>query len=121
MNATLLKILPQTLVGLVLLGALTVFGYTGHLSAADTYTGLMAFIGLVGASGLYVLASNLSNISAVPHLIVGCAVIGALVALGLHSVFTSNQIVAILGLVFTGTAATAGTVVASNAAKAAAK
>ena len=118
MTSTSLKtILPPTLVGLVLLGALTVFGYTGHLSAADTYTGLLAFIGLVGASGIYVLASNLTNAAAVPHLIVGIAVVGALIALGLHNVFASAQIVAILGLLLTGTAATVGTVQATASAR----
>ena len=117
MWTTFIKTLPQTVVGLVLLAALTVFGYTGHVSASDTYNTLLAFIALVGASGLYVLASTWANSNAMPQLIVGVAIIGALVALGLHDVFTSTQLQGIMMLLLTGAAVgTGGVVVASAAA-----
>ena len=115
MKSTILKLLPQTLVGLVLLAALTVFGYTGHLSPSDTYSALLGLVGLVGASGLYILASTVfTNTSAVPHLIVGIGIIGAVVALGLHDVFASGQITALLTLIFTGTAAGSGAILVAT-------
>ncbi len=101
---TFLKTLPVTIVGLALLAAITVFGYTGHLNAADTYAAIMSLIGLVGATGIYVLASSWSNANALPHLVVGVGILGAVTALGLHNVFGSSQILALLALVVTGTA-----------------
>ena len=107
--------LPQTVIGLALLSALTIFGYTGHVTQNDTYIALMGFIGLVGASGLYVLASNWANINALPQLIVGIAIIAALVVLGLHNVFNSGQLSAVLALLLTGTGVGAGGVVVTGA------
>lgn len=109
-----LKTLPQTIVGLALLAALTVMGYTGHLSPADTYTAIMGIIGLVGATGLYVLASNWGNMNALPHLICGVGIVVAIVLLGLHNTFNSNQVLAVLGLLLTGTAGSIGAVAAAN-------
>ncbi len=106
------------IVGLVLLAAVTVFGYTGHLSSSDTYSALFGLIGLVGVSGLYVIASSaFTNTSAIPQLIVGVGIVGALVVLGLHNVFDSAQIQAMLLLIITGAAAGSGGVVVATAAR----
>lgn len=110
-----LKTLPQTVIGLVLVAAYTVFGYTGHLNSADTYTALMASIGLVGATGIYILASQFSNMNALPHLIVGVGIVGSVIALGVHGIFNSSQIIAVLGLLFTGTAGSTGALVTTTA------
>lgn len=115
-----LNSLSQTFVGLVILAALTVFGYTGKLNQADTYTTLMAIIGLVGASGLWILASESDNANAIPHVFLGCAFIGVVIALGVHNVFNSGQIQAIFAVLITGGAVTTGTVVATSAIKSAA-
>ena len=102
-----LKTWPTTVAGLAMLGALTVFGYTGRLSGPDTYNAFLGFLGLVGATGLFILASQFSNANALPHFIVGLATVVAIIVLGLHFVFTNTQILGILFLVFTGTAGSA--------------
>lgn len=99
-----LKTLPQTLVGAALLASVTILGYTGHLNHTDTVTSLWAFIGLLGGTGLYVLASQFSNVNALPHLIVGLGLMGSIVALGVHNVLNSTEIQNFLALIITGTA-----------------
>lgn len=101
---TLVKSLPQTVVGLAFLAMITVLGYTGHMTPTDTVTAIWALIGLVGSTGLFVLASQLSNSNAVPHLIVGVAMMAAIVTLGLHDVLHSAQLENFLALLLTGTA-----------------
>jgi hypothetical protein len=107
----LMKVIPQTVVGLALLAAIVIFGYTGHNNAGDTYALLLSFVGLVGATGLFILASNFANINALPHFILGLAIVAAVVVLGLHNVFTSAETLGVLGLLLTGTAGAAGAVV----------
>ena len=109
-----LKTLPQSIVGLVLLAPIVVFGYTGHLSPADTYAGIMAMVVLVGATGIYVLASNWANENTLPHLIVGTGLIAGVIVLGLHGIFNSNQLLALFTLVAIGTASGAGAALADN-------
>lgn len=100
-----LRTLPQTVVGVSLLTTITIFGYTGTLNASSTYVTFMAFLGLVGATGIWVLASTWSNTNAIPHLIIGVLSMAALVILGLHHTFTSDQLAATFGIMLTGSAA----------------
>ena len=103
-----LKTLPQTIVGLVFLGVITIFGYVGTLSSSSTYQAFLALLTLVGATGIWILASNWENINASPNLIVGLASMIALVILGLHHVFASDQISYTLMLVLMGSAVGVG-------------
>lgn len=93
------KYLVQIAVGAVVLGAIVAFGYTGHLSSSQTYDGIMAFIGVVGASGLLILASTVDNQNAIPHLALGLLLVVGVVILGLHSIFDSAQISAFILLI----------------------
>lgn len=102
------RLLPQIVVGLVVLGVVVFLGYDGHLSPADTYAGILSIVGLVGATGVYVLASQFDNVNAIPHLVVGVALIIAVAILGAHNTFNSGQLLGLLALIITGTAGGAG-------------
>ena len=115
-TTTFIRTLPQTLIGLVLLVPVVIFGYTGHFSPSDTYAGIMAMIALVGATGVYILASQWSNSNTLPHLIVGAAIIAGVVALGLHNVFNSGQLLALWTLLAVGTAGGGGAALVTAAA-----
>ena len=111
-----LRTLPTTIVGLVLLIPVIVFGYTGHLSPADTYAGVMALVGLIGTTGVYILASQWSNENTLPHLIDGVLLIAGVVVLGLHNIFDSAQLLALWTLIAIGTAGGGGAALVTAAA-----
>ena len=113
---TFKKTLPQTVIGLVLLVPIIIFGYTGHITSSDAYAGIMAMVGLVGSTGVYILASQWANSNTLPHLIVGVGIIGGVVALGLHNVFNSGQLLALWTLIAIGTAGGGGAAIVTAAA-----
>ena len=111
---TALKITLPTLAGMAYLAAIMVLGVTGHLSPPDTFTAIQSLIGLTGATGIYILASNYPNVNAIPHLIMGFAVVAAILILATDNTFSTNQSLALLALIFTGTAGAAVGVVAGG-------
>lgn len=104
----------QSVVGLAMVVVVVVLGYTDHLSSATTYTLFLALIGALGASGLWTLASNKPNADAIPHLIIGLALLGALLALALHDVFTDTETQAAFALLLVGSATTTGYVAGAS-------
>ena len=111
---SLIKALPQIVLLAALLAVVTVLGYTGHLAPTSTYNLVMAYIGAVGIAGAIVLGSSAPNSDTYPHLILAVLVLAAVAVLGIHNVFSDNQIQAVLALLIGAGALAGGTVLGSS-------
>jgi hypothetical protein len=105
----LTKSLPQLIIGTALLAVAVVLGWTGHLNATDTFTVVNSLSLALGVSGGIVLGNaTVPNSNLAPHLAFTVLLLAAVTALTLHNVFTSTQILPIVGAFLVGGGLAAG-------------
>jgi hypothetical protein len=89
----------QLVLGAAALAIATLFGFTGHLSATDTFSVYLALAGVTGVAGGLVLGSTTPNINIIPHVVFTLFLLAAATVLVIHNVFSSVQILPLFGLV----------------------
>lgn len=102
------RAVAQLVLMVALLAMMTTLAWTGHVSATDTYTTFMVLLGIVGGAGFVVLVSTASNTNLVPHLVFVLLLLGAVGLLADRSIFSSSQVLGIVGLLLGGGAVATG-------------
>src|ERR1700676_3197319 len=105
---TYLKSAPQIALALALLALAGALGARHTLSAADSFSIVMAVLGAVGISGGIILGSATPNTSLVTHLIILMAALAVVTALGVIGIYSSQQILSVVALAIGGGAWAAG-------------
>ena len=103
MIQTIRQQVPALVIATVLLAAVIVLGYFAKISATDTAGAITALATALGLTGIVILASTTTpNATLVSHGAIVVEMIAGIVALSLHNVFGSDQIVPLLYLFIGG-------------------
>ena len=104
----IIKSLPLLLLSVAILVVVAILGYDGKLSSTDAFAIITTLSGVVGVTGIVILTSTTPNLALLSHLVYTLALLVVVTILTIHNVFTSAQLLPLIGLLIGTGGAAAG-------------